>query len=77
MAILSYFLGQKFYRVDYDVKNVLGYMSLGVGLYFANVKLQPLLHWQVGCLATALMLLYALITLLFERRRLAKYRLKT
>jgi hypothetical protein len=51
-------------------------MSLGVGLYFANVELQPLLRWQVGCLATALMLLYALITLLFERRRLANYRLK-
>ena len=76
MAMLSYFLGQKFYRVDYDVKSVLGYMSLGVGLYFANVKLQPLLHWQVGCLATVLMLLYALITLLFERRRLATFRLK-
>jgi O-antigen/teichoic acid export membrane protein len=72
MALLSYVLGQIFYRVDYDVKSVLGYLILGVSLYFANVQLQPLLRWQVGYLATMLMLLYLLIALLFERRRLAQ-----
>ena len=74
MAALSYGLGQKFYRVDYDVKSVLGYLILGIGLYFASVQLQPLLRWQVGCLSSMLMLLYLLITLLFERRRFAAQR---
>jgi O-antigen/teichoic acid export membrane protein len=69
MAMLSYFLGQKFYRVDYDVKSVLGYLILGVSLYFSNVELQPLLNWQIGGLSSALMLLFLLITLFFERRR--------
>lgn len=70
MALLSYLLGQKFYRVDYDVKSVLGYLILGVSLYVANEQLQPILHWQTGFLATQLMSLYLLITFLFERRRL-------
>lgn len=70
MATLSYFLGQKFYRVDYDVKSVLGYLILGVSLYVANVQLQPILQWQTGFLATELMSLYLLLTLFFERRRL-------
>lgn len=74
MAVLSYGLGQKFYRIDYDVKSVLSYLMLGIGLYFALVQLQPLLRWQVGCLSSLLMLLYLLITLLFERRRFAVQR---
>jgi len=69
MATLSYFLGQKFYRVDYDVKSVLGYLILGVSLYVANVQLQPILQWQTGFLATELMSLYLLITFFFEQRR--------
>jgi hypothetical protein len=68
MAILSYFLGQKFYRVDYDVKSVLGYLNLGVILYFANVELQPLLNWQIGYLSTTLMLLFLLVTTFFEHK---------
>ena len=69
MAILSYFLGQKFYRVNYNVKGVLGYLSLGVILYFANVQLQPLLNWKIGYLSTMLMLLFLLATTLFEYKR--------
>jgi O-antigen/teichoic acid export membrane protein len=74
MAILSYLLGQKFYRVDYDVKSVLGYLIFGVGLYLTNVELQPLLNWQIGVLSTALMSLYLLVVLLFEGKsfRLSK-----
>jgi O-antigen/teichoic acid export membrane protein len=68
MAILSYFLGQKFYRVDYDVKSVFGYLNLGVILYFANVELQPLLNWQIGYLSTTLMLLFLLVTTFFEHK---------
>jgi O-antigen/teichoic acid export membrane protein len=70
MATLSYFLGQKFYRVDYDVKSVLGYLILGISLYVANVQLQPILQWQTGFLATELLSLFLLTTLFFERRRL-------
>jgi O-antigen/teichoic acid export membrane protein len=76
MAALSYVLGQKYYPVAYDMKSVLGYMTLGIGLYLASTELQPLLRWQSGCLASALMLLYLLITLLFELRQSRIQRLK-
>ena len=76
MAALSYALGQKYYPVAYDMKSLLGYIGLGVGLYFASTELQPLLRWQSGCLASALMLLYVLITLLFELRQSRISRLK-
>ena len=76
MAALSYALGQKYYPVAYDMKSVLGYMTLGIGLYLASIELQPLLRWQSGCLASALMLLYILIMLLFELRQLRIQRLK-
>jgi hypothetical protein len=58
------------------MKSVLGYMTLGIGLYLASTELQPLLRWQSGCLASALMLLYILIMLLFELRQLRIQRLK-
>ena len=76
MAALSYALGQKYYPVTYDMKSVVGYMILGIGLYLASIELQPLLRWQSGCLASALMLLYLLITLLFELRQSRIQRLK-
>lgn len=69
MTVLSYLLGQKFYRVDYDVKSVLGYLLFGVGLYVANSQLQGLLQWQTGFLATELMMLYLLTVAFFETRR--------
>ena len=72
MAVLSYLLGQKFYRVDYDIKSVLTYLFFGVSLYFANIQLQSLLQWQTGFLASALLSLFLLTTLFFERRRLYK-----
>ncbi|MDI1279686.1 oligosaccharide flippase family protein, partial [Methylobacter sp.] len=69
MAILSYLLGRKYYPVDYDVKRVLGYIGLGIGLYFAHGQLLAAIAWQPWLLASALMLLYVLITALCEGRQ--------
>ena len=71
MAIASYLLGQKYYPVDYDVKRVIGYIGLGIGLYYAHGQLLMSLawHWQPWLLACALMLIYMLTTVLFERRQ--------
>ncbi|EGW21545.1 oligosaccharide flippase family protein [Methylobacter tundripaludum] len=69
MAILSYLLGRKYYPVNYDVKRVLGYIGLGIGLYFAHEQLLMIIVWQPWLLASALMLIYVLITLLCEGRQ--------
>ncbi len=69
MAIVSYLLGRKYYPVNYDVKRVLGYIGLGIGLYFAHGQLLTASAWQPWLLASALMLIYVLITLLCEGRQ--------
>ena len=70
MAVVSYLLGRKYYPVDYDVKRVIGYIGLGVGLYFAQGQLLMTSNWQPWLLASALMTLYILITALFEGRQI-------
>lgn len=69
MAAVSYLLGQKYYPVDYEVKRILAYIGLGIGLYFAYGQLLMTITWQSWQLAAALMLLYVLIALLCEGRQ--------
>ncbi|MCK9622073.1 MAG: polysaccharide biosynthesis C-terminal domain-containing protein [Methylobacter sp.] len=71
MAIVSYLLGQKYYPVKYDVKRLIGYIGLGIGLYFAHQHLLMILDWQPWLLASTLMLLYMLITALCEGRQIS------
>ena len=70
MAIMSYLLGRKYYPVDYDVKRVIGYIGLGIGLYFAHGHLLTTIAWQPWLLSSALMILYVLITALCEGRQI-------
>jgi len=71
MAILSYLLGRHYYPVAYDVKRVLGYITLGVGLYIAREQLPVNAYWQPWVLSIELMTIYILVTLFVERRQLA------
>ena len=71
MAILSYLLGRHYYPVAYDVKRVLGYITLGVGLYIAREQLPVNAYWQPWVLSIELMAIYILVTLFVERRQLA------
>jgi O-antigen/teichoic acid export membrane protein len=71
MAIVSYLLGQKYYPVKYDVTRLIGYIGLGIGLYFAHQHLLMILDWQPWLLASTLMLLYMLITALCEGRQIS------
>ncbi len=41
MVILSYMLGRRYYPVPYDLKRILGYLGLGLGLYGMN-------RWLIG-----------------------------
>jgi len=68
MAFVSYFLGQIFYPVKYDIFRILFYIGLGLGLYQANVELSSVIQWQPGLLAVALLMLYLLFAFLLERR---------
>lgn len=72
MAIVSYLLGRHYYPVAYDVKRVIGYITLGVGLYIARVQLPVSTGWQhPWLLSLELMSIYILVIILFERRQIA------
>jgi O-antigen/teichoic acid export membrane protein len=72
MAIVSYLLGRHYYPVAYDVKRVIGYITLGVGLYIARVQLPVGTGWQhPWLLSMELMSIYILVIILFERRQIA------
>jgi len=68
MVIVSYGLGQKYYPVAYDIKRVVGYISLGISVYLLK-QYQPMPDWQPWLYSSALMLAYGLVVLLFEVRR--------
>ena len=71
MAIVSYLLGRHYYPVAYDVKRVLGYIMLGIGLCSAREQLPTGAGWQPWLLSIELMALYILVIALFEGRQLA------
>jgi Na+-driven multidrug efflux pump len=71
MAMVSYLLGRRYYPIAYDIKRVLVYITLGIGLFFAKQNLPIGSGWQQSWLVSSeLIALYILITLLFEKRQL-------
>jgi O-antigen/teichoic acid export membrane protein len=36
MTVISYVVGQKYYKVDYDLKRILSYMVLATGFYYLS-----------------------------------------
>ena len=73
MVIVSYSLGQFYYPVAYDLKRILGYIVLGVSLYFLRSVLPFNAGWQNPLLLSAsLLALYLLVVFLFEKSLLKK-----
>ena len=66
-VLLSYFLGQKNYKVPYDVLGIAGYFAIALGLYFIST----LFHFERTILTlaanTALLLVYVAIIMYNER----------
>jgi O-antigen/teichoic acid export membrane protein len=69
MAMVSYLLGRKYYPVDYEVKRVVGYIGLGIGLYFMQQQLRIYTDNKPWLSASELLLLYILVIALFEYRK--------
>ena len=70
MAIVSYLLGRHYYPVAYDVKRVMGYITLGIVLYFVRTELPIDVNLQQPwLLSLELIALYLFVTVLFERRQ--------
>jgi len=71
MLILSYFLGQKHYRVPYQLKRIFTYLGLALGFYYITVFVTPSHALLRITFHTLILLLYLVIIGLTERRELA------
>ncbi|MBI3511772.1 MAG: polysaccharide biosynthesis C-terminal domain-containing protein [Bacteroidetes bacterium] len=67
MMVLSYFVGQKYYRVDYDVFRVLAYLSFAIGLFFAGKYLPLSSHFADLCVKNLLIIFYIAVVVLIEK----------
>jgi O-antigen/teichoic acid export membrane protein len=73
MAVVSYYLGQKYFPVPYNVAKVLGYIFLGVGIYFVQQRL--LNNFMPASISALLLLLiFATVVLIFEKKNLQSVR---
>lgn len=69
IAFISYSLGRRYYPVAYDVKRLLAYMVLAVGLYLAKQALLQYIDWHPLLLSAALLSIYVLCVTLVEYRQ--------
>ena len=72
MMVVSFIIGQKYYRVDYNVKAILGYLGLAVVLFLLH-KLLPLpgSAWRLS-VGTIFMLFFLMVLFFFEKKNFAK-----
>lgn len=64
---LSYFLGQKYNKIDYPLKPIFGYFALTIGLFAAMTYLKPEQLWLSIAINTLLLLVFVAIVIYNER----------
>ena len=72
MLVISYFIGNKHYPVDYDLKRILGYLALSVTLFFVGMEIYrtdyPVVHSLI--IRNILVLLFVIVVWTVERKKL-------
>lgn len=73
MTILSYFLGQKYYRIQYNLKKIIGYIFLSVVLFF----LSKLFNFELQSIRlvfnTITLIIFVAIVYFFEKNSFKKF----
>jgi hypothetical protein len=69
MAVWSYLLGQKFYRVPYDLKRMLAYPLLAVAFYLWGAKAEGLSAVLELTAKNGLLLAFVGLTIGLEKKR--------
>lgn len=68
MAVLSYLLGRFFYPVHYDLKRLLGYPALAVGIWLLAERQDSLPYWAKYTFNNSIWFLSLSLALALERR---------
>jgi O-antigen/teichoic acid export membrane protein len=71
MMVLSYFLGQKHYPVNYDLKRIGGYVTLSLILYVLSVYIGFESKSMDLIFKNTIFLAFALVIFIFERKNFA------
>jgi O-antigen/teichoic acid export membrane protein len=74
MVILSYLLSRKHYTIPYDVKRVLLYFALVIGLYFIGEIVDNTGNLMKNILKPVLFLTALMVFFVSERKTFLKYR---
>ena len=69
MMVTSYFLGNKHYAVNYDVKRFIGYLSLSLVLYALADRLEIKSNVLDIAAKNSLLIVFLIIVFIFERKK--------
>ncbi len=70
MMVASYFIGQKHYHVDYNIKRILLYILVAVALYYGSTFIiadTPWVHWAIN---TLVLLSFVLMVIAIEKPKM-------
>jgi O-antigen/teichoic acid export membrane protein len=70
MTIISYVVGQKYYKVDYDLKRILMYLAVSVGFYYLSDSIHFSSEIVQYVLNTSLFSAFLAIVFLAEKKEL-------
>ena len=68
MALISYFLGKRFYKIDYDVKKISGYSFLALFIFALSRFLNLDTTFHRIAAGFVLISVYVLVVYIFERK---------
>lgn len=67
MMVISYFIGQKYYPVEYNVPKVIGYLAFAIALYFAGTCIETGKMLLDLALKNILLLIYLIVVVIVEK----------
>ena len=71
MVIASYIIGQRHYKVNYDLRKILLYIAMALGLYFLSDFLKPDSVLMVYVLNTSLFIGFAIFAWMMEKPKIS------
>jgi O-antigen/teichoic acid export membrane protein len=77
MTVLSYYWGQKYYKIPYDLKSAFFYFGLTLILYFISVFIRPESQIMVYTVNTILLLIFIVVFIVKEKAWLLLKELKS
>ena len=70
MMVASYFIGQKHYHVNYNIKRILLYIAVPVAFYYGSTLMPVTQTWLHYFINTLLLLLFIMMVILIEKPKI-------